>query len=72
MKHKTELRKGLVQVRVEGAAPPPGTEITAEGRSAGTLYSTAGGIGLAHLRFDRAQGALTAGSARISLPEEAS
>jgi folate-binding protein YgfZ len=72
MKHKTELRKGLVQVRVEGAAPPPGTEITAEGRSAGTLYSTAGGIGLAHLRFDRAQGALTAGAARISLPEAAS
>lgn len=72
MKHKTELRKGLVQVRVEGAAPPPGTEITADGRSAGTLYSTADGLGLAHLRFDRAQGALTAGAARISLPEAAS
>ena len=27
MKHKTELRKGLARVRVEGAAPPPGTEI---------------------------------------------
>ncbi len=67
MKHKTELRKGLAPVRVEGEAPPPGTEITAEdGRAAGTLYSTAGDLGLAHLRFDRADGPMTAGSARVS------
>jgi tRNA-modifying protein YgfZ len=67
MKHKTELRKGLAPVRVEGEAPPPGTEITAaDGRAAGTLYSTAGDRGLAHLRFDRADGPMTAGGARIS------
>jgi folate-binding protein YgfZ len=65
MKHKTELRKGLVPVRVEGDAPPPGTEITAGGRPAGTLYSVAGGQGLAHLRFDRATGEMQAGGARI-------
>ena len=45
MKHKTELRKGLVRVRVEGEAPPPGTEIRAGDKPAGTLHSTAGGQG---------------------------
>lgn len=65
MKHKTELRKGIVPVRVDGAAPV-GTEITtADGKPAGTLYSQAGGRGIAFLRFDRAEGALTAGPAAI-------
>ncbi len=66
MKHKSELRKGLVQVRVEGIAPPPGTEIRAGEKVAGTLHSVADGLGLAYLRFDRAVGELTAGEARIS------
>ena len=65
MKHKTELRKGLARVRVDGAAPPPGTEILAGGRPAGTLHSTAAGRGLAYLRFDRADGPMTAGTARL-------
>jgi folate-binding protein YgfZ len=67
MRHKTALRKGLVTVRVAGAAPPPGTEIlTADGKSAGALYTVAGGAGLAHLRFDRAEGPLRAGDAEIT------
>ncbi|HET9070207.1 MAG TPA: folate-binding protein [Amaricoccus sp.] len=66
MKHKTELRKGLVRVRVEGAAPAAGTEIRAGEKVAGTLFSVAGEEGLAYLRFDRAAGELTAGEARIS------
>ena len=66
MKHKAELRKGLVAVTVEGEAPPPGEEILSEsGRSAGQLFTTAGGKGLAQLRFDRAKGAMTAGSATV-------
>lgn len=64
MKHKTELRKGLVPVRVVGAAPI-GTPILAGGREVGTLYSQAGGMGLAHLRFDLAEGEMTAGAARV-------
>ena len=67
MKHKTELRKGLVRVRLAGPAPPPGTAIAAGDRPAGTLLSTAGDCGLAYLRFDRADGPLTAGDARITL-----
>lgn len=68
MKHKTELRKGLTRLRIEGAAPP-GTPITTEadngGRVAGTLFTQAGGQALAHLRLDLAQGPLFAGAARL-------
>lgn len=64
MKHKTELRKGLVRLRVEGAAPP-GSTIMAEGRAVGTLYTQAGGFALAHLRLDALDGPLEAGEARL-------
>lgn len=64
MKHKTELRKGLVQVAIDGSAPV-GTPILAEGREVGTLFTQSGGRALAHLRLDQAQGVMTAGSARI-------
>ncbi len=65
MKHKTELRKGLARVRIDGAAPPPGAEILRDGAPVGTLFTTAGDQGLAYLRFDRADGALAAGTARL-------
>lgn len=64
MKHKTELRRRLVQVRVEGEAPP-GTPVTADGKPAGTLFTQEDGRGLAQLRLDRAKGALEAGAARV-------
>ncbi|MCU0911276.1 MAG: folate-binding protein [Rhodobacteraceae bacterium] len=66
MKHKTELRKGLATVEVDGAAPV-GTEILAEGKPAGTLYTQSGGRGIAYLRFDRAGGEMAAGPARVRL-----
>ena len=72
MKHKTELRKGLIRVAVEGAAPPPGTEIEVGGKPAGALYTVAGGEGLAYLRFERAAGEMRAGAARVRLLEGAS
>ncbi|MGP6087916.1 CAF17-like 4Fe-4S cluster assembly/insertion protein YgfZ [Antarctobacter jejuensis] len=67
MKHKTELRKGLAQVQVDGAAPA-GTEIMAGEKPAGTLFTQSGGQGIAYLRFDRAKGEMTAGEARVTLP----
>lgn len=67
MKHKTELRKGLARVAVEGAAPV-GTEIRAGDKTAGTLYTQSGGQGIAYLRFDRAGDGMTAGEARVTLP----
>ena len=65
MKHKTDLRKGLATVEVEGAAPV-GTEIVAGEKPAGALYTQSGGVGIAFLRFDRAGPGMTAGSARVS------
>jgi folate-binding protein YgfZ len=65
MKHKTELRKGLVKVAVSGAAEP-GTPITSDGKSAGTLFTVSNGTGLAHLRLDRAGPGMQAGDAVVS------
>ena len=64
MKHKTELRKGLATVSVAGAAPI-GTEIMAGDKSAGTLFTQAGGQAIAYLRFDRAEGVMQAGDAKV-------
>jgi hypothetical protein len=66
MKHKTELRKGLARVRIEGPAEP-GTPILAAGREAGRLLTRAGDRAIAHLRFDRAGGPMAAGAARLVL-----
>ena len=64
MKHKTELRKGLAVVALEGAAVP-GTPLIAEGRAAGTLHTVAGDRALAYLRFERATGEMRAGDASV-------
>ncbi len=66
MKHKTALRKGLAKVSLEGAAQP-GTPIMAAGKEAGVLHSVAGQSGIAYLRFDRAKGDMTAGTALVRL-----
>ena len=70
MKHKTELRKGLARVTVEGGAPS-GTPIEADGKAVGTLFSQANGLGIAHLRFDRAGPEMTAGGARVGWDAQA-
>ncbi|MHA7887129.1 CAF17-like 4Fe-4S cluster assembly/insertion protein YgfZ [Roseicyclus sp.] len=64
MKHKTELRKGLAVVDVSGTAPV-GTPIMAGEKPAGTLYTQAQGRGIAYLRFDRAEGEMTAAGAKV-------
>lgn len=66
MKHKTELRKGLARVQINGAAPV-GTPILSDGKEAGTLYTQSGGHGIAYLRFDRASGAMTAKDANLRI-----
>ncbi len=65
MKHKTELRKGLAQVHVDGQAPV-GTELNAKGKAAGTLFTQSAGKGIAYLRFDRAKGPMQAGTAQVT------
>ena len=66
MKHKTELRKGLHSVRVDGSAPV-GTEITSGGKAAGILFTQSNGRGIAYLRLDRAKEGMQADEALISL-----
>ena len=66
MKHKTELRKGLTRVTIDGQAPV-GTDVLAAGKVVGRLFTQSGTHALAHLRLDQAKGVMTAGSARITL-----
>ena len=63
MKHKTELKKGLVTVGIDGSATV-GTHIMQGDKPAGTLFTQSGGKAIAYLRFDRTEG-LTAGDAKI-------
>ena len=64
MKHKTELRKGLRKVRLDGPASP-GTPVLAGDRVVGRLGTVAGDRALAYLRHDQAEGPLLAGSAGV-------
>lgn len=68
MKHKTELRKGLARVRLDGEATP-GTPVMAGDKEVGTLHTVSGNRALAYLRFDRAEGEMTAGSAAVTLDQ---
>ncbi|MEX0339605.1 MAG: folate-binding protein YgfZ [Arenibacterium sp.] len=68
MKHKTELRKGLACVEVNGEAQP-GSEIKAGDKHAGTLLTRSNDAAIAYLRFDRAKGDMSADQATIRLPE---
>ena len=71
MKHKANLRKGLARVGIRGTADV-GTEITANGRSVGVVYTQADGHAIAQLRFDRLRGqTLAAGAAQIVFEERA-
>lgn len=65
MRHKTELRKGLVTVGIDGAAPPGTPILMPDGREAGVLFTQAGDRAIAHMRFDRMAEGLVAGDARI-------
>lgn len=55
MQHRGTARKRVVPVSADTALPAPGTPITAGATTIGTLGSSAGAIGLAMLRLDRAE-----------------
>ncbi|EBA15506.1 aminomethyl transferase family protein [Roseobacter sp. SK209-2-6] len=69
MKHKTELRKGLVTVKVTGEAPS-GSEIKRQDKAVGTLFTSADGQAIAYLRYDRAGEDMEAAGVQISWSKE--
>ena len=69
MKHKTELRKGLARVTVDGETSF-GDEITSGGKVIGKLLTRAGDQALAYLRFDRVKADIQTTGATLSLTKE--
>jgi tRNA-modifying protein YgfZ len=65
MKHKTELRKGMARVSLSHPVAI-GTEIFADGKTVGQVFSQSGGQAIAYLRFDRAHGTMRAGDAEVT------
>ncbi len=61
MKHRGTARRRFISVRGTSELPPVGTEIVAGGRPIGAMGSSAGVIGLALVRLDRAREAIEAG-----------
>ncbi len=61
MQHRGTARTRAVPVRYDGAAPESGATVTAGDRSVGTMGSASGGHGVALLRLDRVDEALSEG-----------
>ena len=55
MKHKTELRKGLVRL-VSDADIPENADVVSNGKVIGRTHTSAGKRALAYLRYDRVDG----------------
>lgn len=70
MRHKTELKKGLRTLAILGDAPPGTPILDRDGKEAGTLFSSANGRALAHIRFDRLKPDLVAGTATLNPIED--
>lgn len=60
VEHRGTARKRIVRVHFAGPAPAPRSEIVAGGISIGTFGSAAAGTGLAMIRTDRAEEAISA------------
>jgi len=67
MKHKTDLRKGLVRIKISAQVPIGAPINTEDGKEVGTVFTQSGGRAIAHLRLDRAQGPMFSGAALIAL-----
>lgn len=62
MQHRGTARRRIVLVSADTTLPSPGTELTAGGKSVGTLGTVAGARALAILRIDRVGEALASGT----------
>jgi folate-binding protein YgfZ len=66
MQHRGTARRRALLVSADAALPVSGTELTVDGRSVGTLGSTAGRNGLAIARIDRVKAAMDDGKATLA------
>lgn len=66
MKHKTELRKGLARVLLDGPTEA-GADITRDGKIVGRISTVSGRRGIAYLRFDQAGDGMVAGRFGVRL-----
>jgi len=62
VEHRASARSRVVPIAYDEFAPMPGLDVMAGDKQVGTLGSTAKGHGLAMLRLDRVEDALTAGT----------
>jgi tRNA-modifying protein YgfZ len=62
IEHRARARSRVVPVAYDGFAPADGVAVMAGDRAVGTMGSAAAGRGLAMVRLDRAEDALTAGT----------
>jgi folate-binding protein YgfZ len=62
VEHRASARSRVVPIAYDEFAPMPGLDVMAGDKQVGTLGSTAKGHGLAMLRLDRLEDALTAGT----------
>jgi folate-binding protein YgfZ len=60
--HRGSARRRVVPVTYAGVAPSPGLEVTAGERAVGTMGASSAGHGLAMLRLDRVEEAMTEGT----------
>ncbi|MEX0955549.1 MAG: folate-binding protein YgfZ [Rhizobiaceae bacterium] len=61
MQHRGTARRRILLAHADTALPPAGADITADGRSVGTLGTVAGGDGLAVARIDKVKAAMNSG-----------
>jgi folate-binding protein YgfZ len=70
-KYRGLVKRRLVPVRIEGAAPDPGSPLLRDGREVGTMRSASGQHGIALVRLEALESVLTSGGASVtpSVPE---
>jgi len=68
MKHKTELRKGLVRVIISGETEF-GDDITSAGKTVGQILTRSGNKALAYVRLDRIGDEMQSGDATVRLDQ---
>ncbi len=66
MHYRSTTRNRVTKVLLEGVAPPPGETVRAGEKQVGVMGSSAGHLGLAMLRLDRAEEAAQAGLPLVS------